>query len=251
MPFEPASSACKAVLSPSTTLLDYGCGRGEFLQEVASRIGKGIGMELDAGCLEKAIRDNRFPHVQYLKAPGKSSLPFENESFDVVSAFGVMEHVGPEQPYIREFHRILRPGGKLVIEVPSKGPFRVFDVGNVKFRFPRLHKWYYHYIAKEPGHYRATFGDENEMYGQFSREATEHRHYRIDDLVAITSPHFRLESHTRFGFFWEFIQFMEVIVCKPFGRSRAEFFTWLADRDAALISPIGRANVVAVFSKRE
>jgi SAM-dependent methyltransferase len=248
MPFPVAGSLCLRIVTATSTVLDYGCGPGYFVQELAPLVHSVIGIELDSGAREAAIRANRFPNVKYLKAPRTGNLPFNDGAFDVVTAFGVMEHVGREQPYIREFHRILRPGGKLVIEVPSKGPFRAFDVGNLKFNFPKLHKWYYHYVARQPEYYEATFGDQSETYGQFSREATEHKHYSLKDLLAITEPLFSLEDSCRFGLFWEFIQFSEVVVCKPLGRSRSKIFTWLADRDSRLISPFG-ANIAAVFSK--
>ena len=43
-------------------------------------------------------------------------LPFENESFDVVTAWSVVEHVTDVRDVLREWHRVLRPGGVLAMD---------------------------------------------------------------------------------------------------------------------------------------
>jgi len=47
------------------------------------------------------------------------SLPFADASFDLVSAFDVVEHCEPESTVLREFHRVLQPGGRLLLSVPA------------------------------------------------------------------------------------------------------------------------------------
>jgi SAM-dependent methyltransferase len=47
------------------------------------------------------------------------ALPFADESFDVVGAFDVLEHCDPEQQAVREFTRVLRVGGRLLMSVPA------------------------------------------------------------------------------------------------------------------------------------
>jgi SAM-dependent methyltransferase len=79
------------------------------------------------------------PSVGWLSAPAKVSLdldprglrppngicgsllalPFGEASFDVVSAFDVIEHCEPEQDALRELHRVLAPGGRLLVSVPA------------------------------------------------------------------------------------------------------------------------------------
>jgi SAM-dependent methyltransferase len=235
----------------NASVLDFGCGSGRFLQEIGCGIGQGIGVDLDRRLIEGAARCNQFHHVQYLCADAKAGLPFDEERFNVIVAFGVLEHVGPEQPYIQEFHRLLRSDGRLVIDVPSNGPFRVFDIGNIKYNFPRLHRWFYHHVARQPEYYEEHFGHGAPMYGQFSREASEHKHYTASNLAAIAAPWFTMERQARYGLFFELIQFMEVLASKPFGRNRARFFSWLLEQDCRLVSPIGRANIVAVFRKQK
>ena len=250
MSFEVDHEFCKDLLTKQISVLDYGCGSGQFLQLVGDKIGDGIGIDLDVRLVEKAASSNGFANVRYLHADASANLPFENERFDVIVTFGVLEHVGPEQPYIQEFHRLLRPAGSLVIAVPSMGPFRAFDIGNIKYNFPRLHRWFYYYVAHQPGYYDQNFGADAPMFGQFSRSASRHNHYSATDLVSLTAPYFRMDRYRRYGLFFELIQFLEVVLCKPFGRSRAKLLAYLIEQDCKLLSPLGWANIVAVFRKQ-
>jgi SAM-dependent methyltransferase len=47
------------------------------------------------------------------------ALPFGDRSFEVVSAFDVIEHCQPEAAALRELHRVLEPGGRLLVSVPA------------------------------------------------------------------------------------------------------------------------------------
>lgn len=250
MSFEVDHEFCRDLLTKQTSVLDYGCGSGQFLQLFGDRIGEGVGIDLDARLVEKAARSNRYANVRYLHADASAHLPFANGCFDLIVTFGVLEHVGPEQTYIQEFHRLLRPAGRLVIAVPSMGPFRVFDIGNIKYNFPRLHRWFYYHVARQPEYYERNFGADAPMFGQFSRKATQHNHYSATDLASLTAPYFQMQRYTRYGLFFELIQFLEVVVCKPFGGSKAKLFGYLMEQDCKLLSPLGCANIVAVFRKQ-
>ena len=48
-----------------------------------------------------------------------TSLPFADDTFDVVSAFDVIEHIEPESAVVDELARVLRPGGRLLVSVPA------------------------------------------------------------------------------------------------------------------------------------
>ncbi|MGB7820266.1 MAG: methyltransferase domain-containing protein [Ornithinibacter sp.] len=47
------------------------------------------------------------------------ALPFADGTFDAVAAFDVIEHCDPERLALDEVHRVLRPGGRLVMSVPA------------------------------------------------------------------------------------------------------------------------------------
>ena len=59
------------------------------------------------------------------------ALPFADAAFDVVGAFDVLEHCEPEAVAMREFTRVLRPGGRLLLSVPAyQWAWSDFDVEN-------------------------------------------------------------------------------------------------------------------------
>lgn len=63
------------------------------------------------------------------------SLPFADASFDAVAAFDVIEHCEPESVAVRELHRVLRPGGVLVVSVPAyQWAWTGHDVANAHHR---------------------------------------------------------------------------------------------------------------------
>jgi len=62
-------------------------------------------------------------------------LPFPDDVFSVVSAFDVLEHCADEHASLREIHRVLRPGGVLLLSVPAyQWAWTDFDVANGHFR---------------------------------------------------------------------------------------------------------------------
>ena len=63
------------------------------------------------------------------------ALPFAEGSFDMVSAFDVIEHCDPEAEALAEVHRVLAPGGRLLMAVPAyQWAWTDFDVANGHFR---------------------------------------------------------------------------------------------------------------------
>jgi 2-polyprenyl-3-methyl-5-hydroxy-6-metoxy-1,4-benzoquinol methylase len=98
-----------------TNLLDIGCAQGFFLFS-ASRAGytaKGIEMSQDAA--EYAIREFGLD----VEAKPFEELRFAENRFDVVTLWQVLEHVPYPLMILKEVHRILKPGGLLVVSTPN------------------------------------------------------------------------------------------------------------------------------------
>lgn len=58
-------------------------------------------------------------------------LPFRSDTFDLVSAFDVIEHCAPDVDAVREVARVLRPGGRMLISVPAyRWAWSAHDVAN-------------------------------------------------------------------------------------------------------------------------
>jgi SAM-dependent methyltransferase len=97
------------------SLLDLGCGTGGNFP-VLKKFGQVISCDIEPEALRFARR--QFPKGKWLKADAVK-LPFRNESFDVVTAFDLLEHLQKERAALKEWMRVLKPGGLLVLTVPA------------------------------------------------------------------------------------------------------------------------------------
>lgn len=95
-----------AVGSPH--VLDLGSADGPSAAWVQQRAGHIASLDIDPRGL---------PHNGICGSG--TALPFADASFDLVSAFDVIEHLAPEQLALAEIHRVLRPGGVLLMAVPA------------------------------------------------------------------------------------------------------------------------------------
>jgi SAM-dependent methyltransferase len=94
-------------------ILDVGCGTGANLEMLAN-FGEAEGVDVSDAALE-------FCKQKGLKAYKglAESLPFADESFDVVTALDVVEHLDDDIAGLKEMNRVLRTGGKTLIFVPA------------------------------------------------------------------------------------------------------------------------------------
>lgn len=101
---------------PNLRLLDCGCGTGRNL-EWLSRYGTAFGFDLTWRGLEFA----RVHGATRLAQASITHIPYRTASFDLVTSFDVMQSLdaAQEQATMREFARILRPGGALVLNVAA------------------------------------------------------------------------------------------------------------------------------------
>lgn len=101
-------------------LLDVGCGTGCFLQEAKNAGWRVAGLELSTS-LAAYARDKQGLEVD--QASIESVTHYPSESFDVITMFGVIEHLAYPRRAAEECHRLLRPGGLLVLQTPSEDGF--------------------------------------------------------------------------------------------------------------------------------
>lgn len=111
-------------------ILDIGCGYGWCeLNLLARGVKKISAIEISENAL-KTIRQNIKDRRLTLKTGDTAQLPFENESFDTIVSWEVLEHIPKhtEQPMFKEVRRVLRKGGFFYLSTPNKNVFsNIFD----------------------------------------------------------------------------------------------------------------------------
>lgn len=95
-------------------LLDVGCGRGDF-----SKGFKNLGLQVSGIDCEKSD-SGELKDVEFKIADSeKDSFPFQDEIFDFVFSKSVIEHFFKPDNFIKECHRVLKPGGKIIVMTPD------------------------------------------------------------------------------------------------------------------------------------
>jgi SAM-dependent methyltransferase len=90
-------------------LLDVGCGSKPYLDDIGPLVDEYVGLEHP-----ETMHDRDRVDVW----GDATALPFEDDSFDTVVSFHVLEHVDDPWAAVREIHRVLRPGGHVVLGLP-------------------------------------------------------------------------------------------------------------------------------------
>lgn len=117
-------------------ILDIGAGTGDFLQYISQHNWKVSGVEPN----EKARNLAKSKNLNLLK----DLSSFNNEKFDVITLWHVLEHIPNLKEQIEQFHHLLKPNGVLVIAVPN---FESYDAKYYKeywaaYDVPR-HLWHF------------------------------------------------------------------------------------------------------------
>jgi SAM-dependent methyltransferase len=101
-------------LRPGARLLDAGCGRYlRFSREFAA-VADVVGIDLDS------TFDTHNASQPFAIRGDLGFLPFADRSFDLIISRSVVEHLEEPVRVFREFSRVLRPGGKVIVLTPNK-----------------------------------------------------------------------------------------------------------------------------------
>ena len=104
----------RASLPPTPRILDAGCGTGGNMRRL-ERYGEVTGVDPSP----EAVRLCRERGLSAVHQASVEELPFEDETYDLVQATDVLEHVPGEDAALREMLRVAVAGGSLLLTVPA------------------------------------------------------------------------------------------------------------------------------------
>ncbi|HWC31007.1 MAG TPA: class I SAM-dependent methyltransferase [Dehalococcoidia bacterium] len=114
---------------------DVGCGNGAYTETIAREARSVVGLDLQEDLLR--------PFQQRITQSGKDlklacaaaeSLPLRTSSVDVAFCIETLEHVEDDIQGLSELHRIIKPGGSVLITVPNK--WFIFETHGLKSKLP-------------------------------------------------------------------------------------------------------------------
>lgn len=119
--------------------LDVGSGPGNVTASLARAAGPGglaLGIDISVPMLARAVRAEAGPRVGFLRADAQR-LPFRDKTFDAVTSLAVLQLIPDPAAALTEMMRVLRPGGRIAVMVPTAGNvpllFRLLPNGGARF----------------------------------------------------------------------------------------------------------------------
>lgn len=105
------------------TVLDIACGEGYGSCLLAQRAKSVLGVDIDSGSIERARAGYNRSNLTFTNGD-VYSIPSNPEQIDAIVSFETIEHVEDHDKTLREFKRVLRPDGLLVISTPDRDVYR-------------------------------------------------------------------------------------------------------------------------------
>jgi SAM-dependent methyltransferase len=110
-----AGLVARLVGGPGLRVLDLGCRTGALTQHYAEGNSL-VGLDVDRSALEQA---SERLGIETVWADAEEELPFPDDSFDVVVAGELLEHLADPRAAVTHVRRVLRSGGRFVGSVPN------------------------------------------------------------------------------------------------------------------------------------
>lgn len=101
-------------------VLEAGCGEGYGAGLIAERAERVVALDYDQPTTAHVAR--RYPEVAVARG-NLAYLPIASSTMDVVANFQVIEHLWDQEGFLAECHRVLRPGGRLLVTTPNRLTF--------------------------------------------------------------------------------------------------------------------------------
>ncbi len=151
-------------LAAGRRVLDAGCGSGYGAARLACVARSATGIDVSTDAVEYAHSNFDAPNLSFVRGSCEA-LPFAGGSFELVTTFEVIEHLGDWQRFLAEIQRVLAPDGLLVISTPNRdyyaearrqtgpNPYHVHEFDCAEFsaelgaRFPKVAVYAENHVA--------------------------------------------------------------------------------------------------------
>lgn len=107
------------------------------------------------------------------------------KSFTTASILDVLEHIYDQDAVLQSIRRALRPDGLLIVTVPKRHAFSFLDMGNWKFVFPTLHRWFITLKHSEQHYISRYKSPESGLVGDIEVKKSWHEHFSVESLTAL------------------------------------------------------------------
>ncbi len=105
----------------SKDILDIGCHFGRFLSSIKNKNNNFYGLDASNRAIKESFK--KGINVQKFYFDDKSEIPFPNNSFDLINAGDIIEHIYDTDFFLEEIKRLLRPDGYFLISTPNIASF--------------------------------------------------------------------------------------------------------------------------------
>ncbi|HUB26864.1 MAG TPA: methyltransferase domain-containing protein [Tepidisphaeraceae bacterium] len=110
-------------IRPGDIVLDAACGLGygAYVMKQNSLARQVVGIDISSSAIEYARRNFAADGVEFRTEDLLGALAaIADSSFDYIASFETLEHVADPDALLAQFHRVLRPGGRLIVSVPNE-----------------------------------------------------------------------------------------------------------------------------------
>ncbi len=102
-------------IQPRDVVIDLGCGVGDYTREARNLTERAAGYDRDANAAKR-----KYPGVAFFEHDLDQPIPLPDASVDKLVSINVIEHLVDWDFFLRECHRVLRPGGVIALSTANR-----------------------------------------------------------------------------------------------------------------------------------
>jgi 2-polyprenyl-6-hydroxyphenyl methylase/3-demethylubiquinone-9 3-methyltransferase len=111
------------------TVIDIGCGNGSVANSIAELGFEVMGVDASSDGIAQASR--AYPRLRFERRSVYEELQGEFGAFDVVLSLEVIEHLYDPRAFLRVAHKLLQPGGHIILSTPFHGYWKNLAIASM------------------------------------------------------------------------------------------------------------------------